>query len=78
MLNASNAVENQKVSICRLSGENRSLIIKALDIAASQARMAGLKSTTGKSGIEFIELANELDKLEVQLKGSKEVWLIES
>ncbi len=65
MLNASNAVENQKVIVCRLSDENRSLIIKSLDIAWNMAVQS-----------DKIPLANALGELETLLKASKEIWLL--
>jgi hypothetical protein len=73
MLNASNAVENQRVSICRLSSENRSLLVKGLAIAIY----------TGEKWAEEDErnrtpLIEELVKLETQLQESTEIWLIES
>jgi hypothetical protein len=67
MLNASNAVENQRVSICRLSDENFTLIKKALDIAWDAAATKNITP-----------LANAIDELSTQLRKGKEIWLIES
>lgn len=68
MLNAPNAVENQKVSICRLSGENKRMITLAMKMAENQAALKGSP----------IELVDTLKSLANQLESSKEIWLIES
>ena len=74
MLNASNAVENQKVSICRLSDETKDIIARAMQIAVIEANNFATKHNLSNE----YPLPKALTQIYIQLKESKEIWLIES
>lgn len=72
MLNASNAVENQEVSVCRLSDTNKEILVKALHIAHRFA-----VQSAGTNPV-FQTLPETIEELNFKLKASKEIWLIDS
>ena len=72
-MNASSAVENQRVSICRLSGETKDVIVMALRIAHTAGKKWEQRDKRNRD-----DVIEELTKLITQIESSEEVWLIES